>query len=110
MSIIQKRSMDSGLIESVGAFIYCVKTRRYLFLLRNNTKYAGTWGVVGGKVESDEQIIESLSREIEEELGIEPAEQYWREDYLPTPPVNPTQSPVQIIQYINQYGKKKNTN
>lgn len=66
---IQKRSMDSGLIESVGAFIYCVKTRRYLFLLRNNTKYAGTWGVVGGKVEANEQIIESLSREIEEELG-----------------------------------------
>ena len=65
---IQKRSMDSGLIESVGAFIYCVKTRRYLFLLRNNTKYAGTWGVVGGKVEANEQIIESLSREIEEEL------------------------------------------
>ena len=69
---IQKRSVDSGLIESVGAFIYCVKTRRYLFLLRNNTKYAGTWGVVGGKVEANEQIIESLSREIEEELSIDP--------------------------------------
>ena len=61
--------MDSGPLESVGAFIYCTTTQRYLFLLRNNTKYAGTWGVVGGKVEPDEQIIESLSREIKEELG-----------------------------------------
>ena len=64
---IQKRTMDSSPIESVGAFIYCAKTQRYLFLLRNSSKYAGTWGVVGGKVEANEQIIESLAREIEEE-------------------------------------------
>jgi 8-oxo-dGTP pyrophosphatase MutT (NUDIX family) len=38
-------------------------------LLRNSSKYAGTWGVVGGRVEPNEQIIHSLSREIEEELG-----------------------------------------
>ena len=66
---VQKRTMDSSPIESVGAFIYCAKTQRYLFLLRNSSKYAGTWGVVGGKVEANEQIIESLAREIEEELG-----------------------------------------
>ncbi len=66
---IQERSMDSSPLENVGAFIYCTKTRRYLFLLRNSTKYAGTWGVVGGRVEPNEQIIQSLSREIEEELG-----------------------------------------
>jgi len=66
---IQERSMDSSPLENVGAFIYCTKTRRYLFLLRNSSKYAGTWGVVGGRVEPNEQIIHSLSREIEEELG-----------------------------------------
>lgn len=66
---VQERPMDSSPLESVGAFIYCTKTQRYLFLLRNNTKYAGTWGVVGGRVELNEQIIESLSREIQEELG-----------------------------------------
>lgn len=66
---IQERSMDSSPLENVGAFIYCTTTRRYLFLLRNNTKYTGTWGVVGGRVEANEQIIESLSREIQEELG-----------------------------------------
>lgn len=66
---IQERSMDIGPLENVGAFIYCTKTKRYLFLLRNSSKYEGTWGVVGGRVEPDEQIIHSLSREIKEELG-----------------------------------------
>jgi len=61
--------MDSGHIEGVGTFIYCTKTKRYLFLLRNNSKYSGTWGVVGGKIEPDELTIESLLREIQEELG-----------------------------------------
>jgi 8-oxo-dGTP pyrophosphatase MutT (NUDIX family) len=61
--------MDFGPIESVGAFIYCISTKRYLFLLRNSSKYSGTWGVAGGKIEFNELIIESLLREIEEELG-----------------------------------------
>lgn len=67
-SLLQ-RAMVTSPIEGAGAFIYCVETRRYLFLLRNSSKYAGTWGVVGGKIEPNEQIIESLAREIEEELG-----------------------------------------
>lgn len=50
---------------------------------------------------------DKLGYEIEEELGIEPSEQYWREDYLPTPPVNPIQSPVQIIQYTYTYIPEK---
>lgn len=66
---IQKRTMDSGVIESAGAFIYCTNTCRYLFLLRNNSKYSGAWGVVGGKIEPNELAIASLVREIQEELG-----------------------------------------
>lgn len=66
---VQKRKVDSGLVESVGAFVYCTATKRYLFLLRNQSKYAGTWGLVGGKVESGESITASLLREIQEELG-----------------------------------------
>lgn len=66
---IQKRSMDSSSIEGVGTFIYCINTQRYLFLLRNNSKYAGTWGLAGGKVESNELVLESLYRELNEELG-----------------------------------------
>jgi 8-oxo-dGTP pyrophosphatase MutT (NUDIX family) len=61
--------MDSGLIEGVGTFIYCTNTQRYLFLLRNSSKYSGTWGLAGGKIDANEQILESLYRELREELG-----------------------------------------
>lgn len=61
--------MDPSLVESVGAFIYCTTTKRYLFLLRNSSKYSGTWGVAGGKIELGESIVDSLLREIQEELG-----------------------------------------
>lgn len=66
---VQKRGMVSNFVEGVGAFIYCTSTKRYLFLLRNNGKYSGTWGVAGGKIESNENILSSLQREIQEELG-----------------------------------------
>lgn len=66
---VQKRSMDVGYIEGIGSFIYCTSTKRYLFLLRSNGKYAGTWGVVGGKSEFKETPMQTLFREIQEELG-----------------------------------------
>jgi len=69
MPKVQKRSVDSSLIEGVGTFIYCTSTKRYLFLLRNSSKYSGSWGVPGGKVEINENILGSLLREIQEELG-----------------------------------------
>ena len=68
---------------STGALIYCAKTRRYLFLLRNGTKHNGQWGLVGGKVEPGETVVQGLKREIQEELNgviqdakIIPIEQY----------------------------------
>lgn len=61
--------MDSGPLEGVGTFIYSVSTRRYLFLLRNTKKYAGTWGLAGGAIEAGENLLESLYRELNEELG-----------------------------------------
>jgi len=61
--------MDTGIIEGVGAFIYCTKTKRYLFLLRNNNKHNNTWGIVGGKSEVGELSLTTLFREIQEELG-----------------------------------------
>ena len=59
----------SNLKSGCGALIYCTKTYRYLFLLRNNGKYPNTWGLVGGKVENGETVFEGLHREIKEELG-----------------------------------------
>ena len=68
---------------STGALIYCAKTRRYLFLLRNGSKHNGQWGLVGGKVEAGETVAQGLQREIQEELNgvikdakIIPIEQY----------------------------------
>ena len=66
---IQSRTMDSGPIEGVGTFIYSVSTGRYLFLLRDGDKYSGTWGLAGGKIDAGELLLESLYRELTEELG-----------------------------------------
>ena len=37
--------MAATKIEGVGAFIYSISTKRYLFLLRNSSKYSGTWAM-----------------------------------------------------------------
>lgn len=73
----------SSIKSSCGALIYCKRTQRYLFLLRDGGKYPNTWGIVGGKIEADESILDGLNREIKEELGGEianakviPIEQY----------------------------------
>lgn len=61
--------MVPGHIEGVGTFIYSTSTQRYLFLLRNNSTHSGTWGLAGGKIDTGEQLLESLYRELDEELG-----------------------------------------
>lgn len=66
MKVAKKSSKD---ISGVGALIYSTSTQRYLFLLRDNCKFSGTWGLAGGKVEDNEVLLESLYRELEEELG-----------------------------------------
>ena len=66
---IQGRTLDTGHIEGVGTFIYATSTGRYLFLLRDTSKYSGTWGLAGGKIDTDEQLLTSLHRELNEELG-----------------------------------------
>jgi 8-oxo-dGTP pyrophosphatase MutT (NUDIX family) len=52
-----------------GALIYSTATKRYLFLLRNQKRHAGSWGLVGGGVESNETPVEALRREVSEEVG-----------------------------------------
>ena len=52
-----------------GALIYSRSTHRYLFLLRNQKRHAGSWGLVGGGVESGESPTAALQREIQEEIG-----------------------------------------
>ena len=73
-----------------GGLFLSKTTKRFLFLLRNKGKTAGTWGFVGGKKEPEDLTpFDTLTREIHEELGnipnIEkmiPLEQYTSNDHL----------------------------
>jgi 8-oxo-dGTP pyrophosphatase MutT (NUDIX family) len=55
--------------EGVGSLVYAKKTNRYLFLLRDKSKQQGVWGIVGGKIDVGETVIQGLIREIREEIG-----------------------------------------
>ena len=59
-------------IQAVGAWFYCVNTRRYLFLMRSDFKFRGKWSLPGGKIEMDETLLDSLKRECYEEMGFWP--------------------------------------
>lgn len=54
-----------------GALIYSKNTQRYLFLLRNQKRHAGSWGLAGGGVEEGESPSEALYREMREEIGLD---------------------------------------
>ena len=53
-----------------GGLFLARDTKRFLFLSRTKTKSAGTWGLVGGKKEpADDTPVDTLRREISEEVG-----------------------------------------
>ena len=64
--------MESGTVNAVGVWFYSLSTQRYLYLMRNDPKYPGSWGLPGGKVEPGETLLQSMQRECEEEIGIFP--------------------------------------
>jgi ADP-ribose pyrophosphatase YjhB (NUDIX family) len=43
-----------------------------LYLLRNDHKHPGSWGLPGGKIESNESLLIGLERECQEEMGSMP--------------------------------------
>jgi 8-oxo-dGTP pyrophosphatase MutT (NUDIX family) len=57
------------LFKACGALLLSYKTKRLLFLLRDNDTHSNTWGLVGGKVEDNETVMQALLREIDEETG-----------------------------------------
>ena len=64
--------MEHRVVNAVGVCFYASTTGRYLFLLRNDDRYPGSWGLPGGKVDPGENLLECLLRECEEELGSMP--------------------------------------
>jgi 8-oxo-dGTP pyrophosphatase MutT (NUDIX family) len=68
---IRKRAVEHRNLIAAGALIYCKTTHRYLFVLRDGKSYNSNWGLVGGKIESDEHVINGLMREINEEIGLD---------------------------------------
>jgi len=61
--------MEPGILNATGIWFYSKSTGRYLYLLRNDHKHPGTWGLPGGKVESGESLLDAITRECTEELG-----------------------------------------
>ena len=57
---------------SGGVFFYAIDTQRFLYLLRNDTKNSGNWGIPGGKIEHGETLLEGVKRECIEEIGYFP--------------------------------------
>lgn len=56
-----------------GALFYAKSTRRFLLLQKAQGKHAGTWGLVGGTNLQNENPWQGLQREVQEEIGCNPA-------------------------------------
>ena len=58
---------------SGGVFFYAQNTKRFLYLLRNDPKNLGNWGIPGGKIEEGETLLDGVTRECIEEIGYFPS-------------------------------------
>ena len=64
--------MESSVVNAVGIWFYAQDTQRYLYLLRNDPRHPGTWGLPGGKIDTGETLIQAIERECTEEMGSMP--------------------------------------
>ena len=72
--------MEHRVVNAVGVCFYAHTTSRYLFLLRNDDRHPGSWGLPGGKVDPGETLIQAINRECSEEMGFLP-------DYIKLAPI-----------------------
>jgi len=66
---ISGRNMVAGSVKAAGVWFLAQQTGRYLYLLRNDLKHPGAWGLPGGKIEPNETLLGGMERECTEELG-----------------------------------------
>jgi ADP-ribose pyrophosphatase YjhB (NUDIX family) len=64
--------MELNIVNAVGVWFYAQTTHNYLYLMRNDRRNPGSWGLPGGKVDSGENLLDALKRECTEELGMMP--------------------------------------
>lgn len=64
--------MESSVVNAVGVWFRAVDTGRYLYLMRNDPKHPGSWGLPGGRIETGESLRDAMFRECQEELGFVP--------------------------------------
>lgn len=83
-------------MNAVGVWFYSVDTGRYLYLLRNDERNPGTWGLPGGKAKSNETLLETIRRECSEELGFVP-------DFVRMVPIEKFTSPDGKFHYHTFY-------
>ena len=69
---VSGRNMESSALKAVGVWFRSRDTGRYLYLLRNDVKHPGAWGLPGGKIETGETLLGGMERECIEELGFFP--------------------------------------
>lgn len=62
----------TGVNYAAGALFYSLNTKKFLFLLRGDASFSNKWGIVGGKRNKDETDIDTIIREIREEIGFLP--------------------------------------
>ena len=89
---LPRRRVELGVVNAVGVMFYSLDSGRYLYLLRNDPKHPGCWGLPGGKVDGDESLIDAMQRECLEELGFWP-------DYRRLVPIEMFTSPDQRFHY-----------
>lgn len=66
---LPRRRMEPSVVNAVGVWFRSNQTGRYLYLLRNDPKHPGAWGLPGGKIETGETLLGGMERECQEELG-----------------------------------------
>ncbi len=66
--------MNKSETTSGGVFFYAYDTKRFLYLLRNDDKNPGNWGIPGGKIDNDETLFEGIERECWEEIQYFPTD------------------------------------